>query len=79
MPDQAKAVGLMAESAPRDRFPEVVAWMFPLIGNDDRENLTRIWRQVMPPEAFGGVVMLIRQTLGDDFAELERRVPDLVA
>lgn len=78
MPDQAKAVGLMSQSVPQDRFPEVVRWMFPLMGDNDRENMTRIWKQVMPPEAFGGVIGLIRQTLGEDFAELQRRIPDLM-
>ncbi len=56
MPDQGKAVGVMAGSVPRDRFPEVIAWMFPLLGDDDRENMTRIWQMVMPPEAFAGAV-----------------------
>lgn len=79
MPDQAKAIGLMAESSPRDRFAEVVAWMFPLIGEDDRENLTRIWQQALPPAAFDGAVVLIRQALGDDATELQRRIPDLPA
>jgi hypothetical protein len=26
----------------QDRFPELVAWMYPLMGHDDRENMTRI-------------------------------------
>ena len=79
MPDQGKAVGVMAQSVPQDRMPEIVAWMFPLLGDDDRENMTRIYKQVLPPEAFGGVVGLIHLALGDDFAELERRIPELSA
>jgi hypothetical protein len=79
LPDQGRAVSVMAQSVPRDRFPELIAWMFPLIGEDDRENMTRIWQQVMPPEAFAGATGLIRATLGDDMAELDRRVPDLPA
>ena len=79
MPDQGKAVGVMAQSVPQDRMPEIVAWMFPLLGDDDRENMTRIYKQVLPPEVFGGVLGLIRLALGDDFAELERRIPDLSA
>jgi hypothetical protein len=42
MPDQGKAIGLMASTVPQDRFPEVVAWMFPLLGHDDRENKPRL-------------------------------------
>ncbi len=77
LPDQGKAVGLMANTVPPDRFPELVGWMYPLIGHDDRENMTRIWQKVMPPEAFAGAVQLVHQAIGDEFAELARRIPDL--
>jgi len=77
LPDQGRAVGVMAGAVPQDRFPELVAWMYPLIGDDDRENMTRIWQTVMPPEVFVGATALIRQALGDDMAELERRMPEL--
>jgi len=79
LPDQGKAVGIMASGIPHDRVPEFVAWMFPLLGNDDRENMTRIWQMVMPPEAFAGAIALVQQALGDDFEELNRRVPELAA
>jgi len=79
MPEQGKAVGLMASTVPQDRFPELVAWMFPLMGHDDRENMTRIWEMVMPAEAFAGAVQLIRKSVGDDWAELTRRIPELPA
>jgi hypothetical protein len=76
-PDQAKALGLMASTVPQDRFPEVVAWMFPLVGDDDRENMTRIWQMLMPAPGFDMVKQLIQQTIGDDWAELTRRIPTL--
>ena len=44
--------------------------MFPLMGDDDRENMTRIWQMVMPPEAFAGAIQLVQQAIGDDWAEL---------
>lgn len=78
MPDQGKAVGIMASTVPQDRFPEVIAWMFPLMGNDDRETMTRIWQMVMPPPAFAGAKQLIQQAIPDDWAELTRRIPGLV-
>jgi hypothetical protein len=77
VPDQVKAVGILASTVPQDRFPEVVAWMFPLMGHDDRENMTRIWQMVMPAPAFTGVKQLIHQAIGDDWAELARRIPEL--
>ena len=76
--DQAKAVGVMAGEVPPERNPELIAWMFPLLGNDDRENMTRIWQMVMPPEVFGGAIQLVHQAIGDDFTELNRRIPELV-
>ena len=77
VPDQGRAVGVMSSTVPPDRFPELVAWMFPLMGNDDRENMTRIWRQVMPADAFAGATHLVEKAIGDDYAELARRIPEL--
>ena len=79
VPDQGQAVGVMAGGVPQDRFPEFVAWMYPLLGDDDRENMTRIWQMVMPADAFAGAVQLVHQAIGDDFSELHRRIPDLAA
>lgn len=76
-PDQGQMVGTMANSVPQDRFPELVAWMFPLMGHDDRENMTRIWKMVMPEAAFAGAKGLIEQVIGDDYAELTQRIPEL--
>jgi hypothetical protein len=77
VPDQVKALGIMSSTVPQDRFPQVVTWMFPLMGHDDRENMTRIWQMVLPAPAFAGVKQLIHQAVGDDWAELVRRIPDL--
>lgn len=77
--DQGKAVGVMAGGVPADRQPEFVAWLYPLMGDDDRENMTRIWQMAMPPEAFAGSIELVHQAIGDGWAELTRRIPDLAA
>jgi Hemerythrin HHE cation binding domain len=79
VPDQGKAVGIMAGGVPQDRQPELIAWMFPLLGDDDRENMLRIWKMVLPPEAFAGAAQLAHNAIGDDWAELTRRIPDLAA
>jgi hypothetical protein len=78
MPDQGKALGIMSSTVPQDRFPEVVAWMFPLMGDDDRENMTRIWQMVMPPPVFDRAKQLIQAAIGEDWAELTRRIPALI-
>jgi hypothetical protein len=77
VPDQGQAVGVMASTVPQDRFPELVSWMFPLLGDDDRENMTRIWQMVMPGDAFAGATALVEQAIGDEWAELARRIPEL--
>ena len=77
LPDQAKALGTMASMIPRERFSEVVAWLYPLIGHDDRENMTRIWQVMLPAPVFAGVKELIRKAVGSDWAELSRRIPGL--
>jgi len=73
----AKAAGIMSSTVPQDRFPEVIAWEFPLIGPDDRENMTRILQMVMPPPVFVQVKQLIQKAIGTDWAELVRRIPTL--
>ena len=75
LPDQGQAVGQMAAHAPQDRFPEVVAWMFPLIGTVDRVSMTRSWQMGMPPEGFAMAATLIEQAVGDDWTELDPRRP----
>jgi hypothetical protein len=77
-PDQGKAVGIMSSIVPQDRFPEVVAWMFPLMDHNDRENMTRIWQMAMPAPAFSRAKQLIQESIGNEWAELTRRIPGLV-
>jgi hypothetical protein len=79
VPDQGKAVGIMAAEISPELQPEFITWMYPLLGDDDRENMTRIQQMVLPPEAFGGVKQLIQRAIGDDWAELTRRMPELSA
>jgi hypothetical protein len=75
--DQAKALGIMSGTVPQERFPEVIAWMFPIIDHNDRENMTRIWQMVMPAPVFEQVKQGIQKAIGDDWMELKRRIPTL--
>jgi hypothetical protein len=77
IPEQRNAMYIMAGAVPRERFPEIVMWMFPLIGNDDRENVTRIWQMVMPEPVFDNLKGLIKKAVGNDWAELTQRIPAL--
>jgi hemerythrin-like domain-containing protein len=77
LPDQGPIIGEMAQKIPQERFAEVVAWLYPLIEPDDRENMTRIWQQALPAPAFVAVTKLIKVALGKDWEELIRRIPEL--
>jgi hypothetical protein len=77
MPEQSRAVAVMASTVPPDRFPDLIAWLFPLLGHDDRENMTRIWQTVMPAPRFEIVKQLIEKSIGSDWGELTRRIPTL--
>jgi len=78
IPDQGKAVGIMASQVPKERFQEFISWLYPLIDNTDRENMIRIKQMVMPPEVFEQTKQLIKQVIGNDWAEMTRRIPTLV-
>jgi hypothetical protein len=78
VPEQGQAVGLMASTAPQDRFPEIVAWMFPLIGHGDRVLMTRSWQLGMPPEGFAHAATLIEQSVSNDWLQLTHDVPELL-
>ncbi len=39
--------------------------------------MTRLWRQLLPEAAFTGVARLIHGAIGDDWAELTRRIPEI--
>jgi len=75
--EQAKAVSIIANQIPQERFPEFVLWMFPLMGNDDRENMTRIMQAVIPAPAFIKAKELIKKAIGGDWEELARRISTL--
>ena len=77
LPDQGVIVGKMSQRIPQERFPEVVTWLYPLLGSNDRENMVRIMRQALPAPVFAGITNLIHTAIGDDWAELTRRIPEL--
>ena len=69
--------GYRGQGIGSELMERVVAWMFPLMSHDDRENMTRIWQMVMPPPAFARAKQLIQNAIGSDWAELTRRIPTL--
>ena len=77
IPEQAGIVAKMSQKIPLERFPEVIAWLFPLIGTNDRENMVRIWQQALPPPVFAKMTGLIQAATGDGWAEITKRIPEL--
>lgn len=77
LPQQADLMRKMPQKIPQERFPELVAWLYPLMGSDDRENMTRIWRQALPAPAFESALKLIRAAIGEEWGELARRIPEV--
>ncbi len=77
MSEQWKALGVLASASPPERFPEVVAWLFPLMTLDDTENMVRFWQTVMPAAFFTQAKELIRKAMGNDWVELTYRIPAL--
>jgi hypothetical protein len=77
LPEQQKALETLAAHVPQERFLELVAWWIPLVGHEDRENITRIWRMVLPPPIFAKVREVIQKVTDSDWIELTRRIPGL--
>jgi hypothetical protein len=75
--EQAVIVGNMSKEVPPERFPELVRWLYPLIGLDDRENMVRIMKQALPAPMFEMATKLVREAIGPDWAALVGRITEL--
>jgi len=75
--EQASIVGLMSKKVPPDRFPTLVQWMFSLLDLEDRVVVTKGWMTLMPPQVFAGLKPLIKKTVGENWVDLTRRIPEL--
>ena len=74
LPEERGMGATISSMVPRERMPEVIAWIFPLLGQHDRENLVQVFQMLMPPEVFQGVKGLVEKTLGDEWPALAGRV-----
>jgi hypothetical protein len=77
LPDQAIIAQKMSRKIPQERYPQAVAWLFPLLKPNDRENMLRIWQQAMTRPVFTQVTSLARAAVGDEWSEMVRRIPEL--
>jgi hypothetical protein len=67
----------MAQRIPPERFPDLAGWLYRLLENSDRENMTRIWMQALPPYVFSKWAKVIKAAVGGDWDELAGRIPEL--
>jgi hypothetical protein len=75
--EQADAVGVFTDALPRDRFVDFVSWLFPLVDVEDRARVVRVWQVAMPPSAFAGSMGLVQRSLGSEYGDLAKLVPEL--
>lgn len=75
--EQTSIVRHMGSAVPPDRTPVLIHWLFPLLSNDERTVMIRRWMSLMPPQVFAGLKPLIRDAVGGEWVELNRRIPEL--
>ena len=75
--EQASIIGIMSSKIPPDKMPDIIRWLFPLIGDDDRVMVIGSWMHLMPSQVFSSIKPIIRETLAEDWLELVKRIPDL--
>jgi hemerythrin-like domain-containing protein len=72
------AIGvLMARSVPPDRFPTMIAWLFPLLDLDDQVVVAKGLKNVMPPQVFANIRPLIEKAVVGNWGKLTALVPEL--
>lgn len=76
--EQGGILATMSGQVPRDRFPEVVSWLFRNVDLDDRITMVRLFQRAQPPEVLVGLLGIVKGTLGDDdYAAVSAEVPGL--
>ena len=75
-PDQAQAVRALTSPVALER-EGFIEWLFPQIGDDDRENVLRYWHTVLPPDAFARALEVVSRATGEGFASVAARLSDL--
>jgi hemerythrin-like domain-containing protein len=71
---------LMQENPPPpDLMAQVLPWMFRLQTPEDREGLARFFLAMFPPQGKPGLVQMLSSGVSpDEWADVTRRVPDLL-
>ena len=77
VPEQAEIAGAMAGVFDPQLMAETVNFTYGWHTADDREEMIRFLRGILPEEAFGGLTNHLKSNNADSWSEIERRIPDL--
>ena len=75
--EQAHIAGAMAGLVDPPLMGEMVGWMYRGQPAADREGMVRFLMRILPPEAFAGLSGMLAGIDAVDWAEIQRRIPEL--
>ena len=75
--EQAELAGAMAGSVDPQTMGQFVSWMYSGQNAQDREGMIRFLQMILPPEAFAGVSGMLKGLGDGEWAEMEKRIPEL--
>jgi hemerythrin-like domain-containing protein len=75
--EQAKIAGAMAGLIDPPLMGSLVGWMYGGQSAQDREGMVRFLMRILPPEAFAGMSQMLANLGADEWAEVQRRIPEL--
>jgi hypothetical protein len=68
----------MATRTPHDRLPRLIGFLMENMSADDRRLANRVWMALMPPEVFGRVKQIVKDSItSGDWSDLTKRVSEL--
>lgn len=77
--EQADIAGAMAGLVEPELMAEMVSWMYRGQTAADREGMIRFLIMILPDEAFTGMSAMLAGMGTGDWAEMQRRIPELAA
>ena len=69
--------GIMSSKIPPDRFPAAIAWLMPLLDQNDQVTVTKGWMTFMPPQMYANVKPLIKNAVAQGWNMIAQRIPEL--
>ncbi len=73
--EQVRAVTVLGSAVTEQTA--FIEWLFPKLGDEDREQVLRYWQTVLPPEAFAGSLQLAKRAAGESLDRVAARLPNV--